>query len=236
MKFIKFPTTPHMLKPAGGILRGDKLVDDATRQQLLSHPVTVEEKVDGANVGLWFDRNNTMQLQNRGELIGTQAHPQFDPLKAWAAIRHYQLNQFLGKRYILFGEWCFARHNVYYDRLQDFFLGFDIFDLEANWFLAVPKRHNYLESIQVAVVPHIYSGMLESINKLQDLVGNSNLGPNPMEGVYIRLDNPNCLSKRAKYVRQSFLQPDELHWSKRRLETNRLKQAESRSSKLAESR
>ena len=48
MKFIKFPTTPHMLKPAGGILRGDKLVDDATRQQLLLHPVTVEEKVDGA--------------------------------------------------------------------------------------------------------------------------------------------------------------------------------------------
>jgi len=225
-----------MLKPAGGILRGDKLVDDATLQQLLLHPVTVEEKVDGANVGLWFDRGNSMQLQNRGELIGAQAHPQFDPLKAWAAIRRYQFSQVLGKRYILFGEWCFSRHSVYYDRLPDFFLGFDIFDRDANCFLAVPKRNNYLESMQVVIVPHIYSGNLESIRKLQDLVGNSNLGPEPMEGVYIRLDNPTCLSKRAKYVRQSFLQPDDLHWSKRRLETNRLKQTENRLSTLSESR
>lgn len=225
-----------MLKPAGGVLRGDKLVDDATRQQLLSHPVTVEEKVDGANVGLWFDRDNSMRLQNRGELIGSQAHPQFDSLKAWAAVRHYQFNQVLRNRYILFGEWCYARHTVFYDRLPDFFLGFDIFDRDANCFLAVPKRNKYLESLQVAVVPHIYSGTLESIGKLQSLIGSSNLGPEPMEGVYIRLDSPTCLSKRAKYVRQSFLQPDELHWSKRRLETNRLKRTGIRLSNLSEGR
>jgi ATP-dependent RNA circularization protein (DNA/RNA ligase family) len=225
-----------MLKPAGGILRSDKLVDDATRKHLLSLPVTVEEKVDGANVGLWFDSNNTMQLQNRGELIGKQAHPQFDPFKAWAAARHYRFKEVLGKIYILFGEWCYARHTVFYDRLPDFFLGFDIFDRDTNCFLAVPQRNAFLESLQVAGVPHIYSGILNSMDNLQDLTGSSALGPEPMEGVYIRLDNPTCLSKRAKYVRECFLQSDDLHWSKRRLETNRLKRAENKVPILSESR
>jgi hypothetical protein len=174
-----------------------------------------------------------MQLQNRGELIGSQAHPQFDPLKAWAAARHHRLNEVLGEKYILFGEWCYARHTIFYDRLPDFFLGFDIFDRDENCFLSVPRRNNFLESLQVARVPHIFSGILNSTDNLHDLIGTSELGPERMEGVYIRLDNPTCLSKRAKYVRQCFLQEDDLHWSKGHMGKNRLKQTEIKVSSLS---
>jgi hypothetical protein len=31
-------------------------------------------------------------------------------------------------RHILFGEWCRAQHSVFYSRLPDYFLAFDIWD------------------------------------------------------------------------------------------------------------
>jgi hypothetical protein len=77
--------------------------------------------------------------------------------------------------------------------------------------------------LKVERVPNICEGVLGSTDKLHALLGTSILGSEAMEGVYIRLDKEPCLALRAKYVRKSFLQPDEIHWSKREIEPNRLK-------------
>ncbi len=228
MRFIKFPTTPHIETPPGGLVRGDKLVDEAVRHRLLSETVTVEEKVDGANVGIWFDDDDQPRLQSRGELIGPSAHPQFNPLKAWVAARRYRLNEVLAKRYIFFGEWCYARHTVFYDKLPDYFLGFDVFDRKQDCFLSTNRRDTLLEPLEIEMIPKLYEGVLGDINKLHVLLDTSMVGSQPMEGVYIRLDKDACLVLRAKYVRKSFLQPDEIHWSRREIEPNRLIHARNR--------
>ena len=38
------------------------------------------------------------------------------------------LFEILSEKFILFGEWCYAQHSIFYDRLPDWFLGFDIYD------------------------------------------------------------------------------------------------------------
>ena len=50
--FVKFPRTPHLVWLGGARPRGDKLMNPAEAKLLLRRGASVEEKVDGANLGL----------------------------------------------------------------------------------------------------------------------------------------------------------------------------------------
>ncbi len=51
--YFRFPSTPHLAWLAkDGMPRGDKLLSPTEAQSLLSGDVVVEEKLDGANLGL----------------------------------------------------------------------------------------------------------------------------------------------------------------------------------------
>lgn len=41
-----------------------------------------------------------------------------------------------GTRYILYGEWCAARHTVTYDALPDWFLAYDVYDTKEGRFFS----------------------------------------------------------------------------------------------------
>jgi ATP-dependent RNA circularization protein (DNA/RNA ligase family) len=225
LPFVKFPSTPHLALVEGELVRGDKLIDEAARARLLSEPVTVEEKVDGANVGISFDADGSLRLQNRGNLIANRSHPQFDPLKSWAEQRRYRLRETLGEGLMLFGEWCYARHTIPYEALPDYFLAFDVYDRQAAAFLSVEQRDLVLDELELAATPRLFQGRLGSLERLLGLLGPSRLGAEPMEGLYVRLDDGDWLALRAKLVRPRFLQVDEQHWSARPLERNRLRAA-----------
>ena len=57
-KFFRFPHT-----------RDDKVLSHAEVASLLSGEVVVEEKLDGANVGLSLDANGNLVVQNRGQYL-----------------------------------------------------------------------------------------------------------------------------------------------------------------------
>ena len=50
--FFWFPRAPHVQWLGSGEPRGDKLLSTSKANELLLAELTVEEKVDGANVGL----------------------------------------------------------------------------------------------------------------------------------------------------------------------------------------
>ncbi len=66
--FFKFPTTPHLATLPNVEVRGDKVLSPSERDEFLQHALTIEEKVDGANLGISFDKEGNVQFQNR-ELI-----------------------------------------------------------------------------------------------------------------------------------------------------------------------
>ena len=125
--FAKFPRTPHLFAMGAKIPRDDKLVDDDLARTLLQRPATVEEKIDGTNLGISVDDAGRLRVQNRGSFVQTTSHPQYQPLGRWLGTRADALREALRSTRILFGEWCFARHTVPYDALPDWFLAFDVY-------------------------------------------------------------------------------------------------------------
>lgn len=63
------------------------------------------------------------------------------------------LYQVLGSRYVMYGEWMYAKHSVFYDALPHYFLEFDILDRKRGCFLDTPSRRKLTCQMPVASVP-----------------------------------------------------------------------------------
>lgn len=221
--FVRFPHTPHLAWLGSGKPRGDKVVDAHERAELLAAEVVVEEKVDGANVGISLDAQGCVRAQSRGQYIQPGGHPQFGPLWPWLAARSVELSEHLDPNLILFGEWCFAVHSIAYNGLPDWFLGFDVYDREAEAFWSTVRRNRLFERLSVTAVPELRRGRA-TLAELIELLSTSTscLGPAPMEGLYVRRESADQLIARAKLVRPEFVQQIDEHWSRRKLVSNRL--------------
>ncbi len=219
--FFKFPSTPHLATMQGVDIRGDKVLTESERDEFLTHELTVEEKVDGANLGLSFDANGNIRAQNRGTYLHLPGSGQWKKLGEWLALHTDALFEHLSDRYILFGEWCYARHSIYYDRLPDWFLAFDIYDREACRFLATARRDQLLDEMHISKVPDIARGRF-TYPGIQELLSQSKLTDQPAEGIYLRIDHGDWLEQRAKLVRPAFIQAVEQHWSRSAIRPNRL--------------
>lgn len=62
--FFKFPSTPHLATPAGVEVRNDKVLSESERNEFLQQDIVVEEKVDGANLGISFEAEGNIRAQN----------------------------------------------------------------------------------------------------------------------------------------------------------------------------
>jgi len=223
--FVKFPRTPHLTWLGAGSPRGDKLLASDEAESLLRRRVAVEEKIDGACIGFSIDAQGMLRAQSRGSYIVPGLQQQFQPLWRWIAEREERLRPALGAGLILFGEWCYARHTVGYDRLPDWFLAFDIYDRHAARFWARSRRDDLAAQLGCAIVPLIAEGVFEK-SALAPLMGVSRVGSEPMEGIYLRADDGSWLEQRAKLVRATWVQADEGHWSRRPLAPNQLAKGE----------
>lgn len=75
---------------------------------------------------------------------------QWKKLSAWLAQRTGLLFDQLTDRYILFGEWCYAEHSIRYDRLPDWFLGFDIYERCRAKFLSSTRRDTLFQTLDIS--------------------------------------------------------------------------------------
>jgi ATP-dependent RNA circularization protein (DNA/RNA ligase family) len=217
---VAFPVTPHLVRPDRGFTREDKVVNETVRATLLSRPIFVEEKIDGANVGIHLGEDGGLVAFNRNTRIGPGAHPQFAPFKAWLAERRSSLTVALTRGLVLFGEWCYARHTIVYDSLPDYFLLFDVWDRHADRFLGLAARDEWARQLGLATVPLLWQGVVGDRTRLETLASRSRFGPDSAEGLYLRREVEGRLLYRAKWVRTGFLQPGAVHWSGKSLVRN----------------
>lgn len=223
---FKFPHTPHLAWLGSGSPRADKVLSSSEAHQFLSTPIVVEEKVDGANIGIYLDTAGTLQVKNRGTVLQPGSHPQFQTLWPWLAQRYGSLHEALSGRLALFGEWCFAVHTVRYRSLPDYFIAFDVYDRRARQFWSASRRDEWARSLEIVTVPVVATGRF-TISELESLLSSlpSRFGDQPAEGLYLRKDKDGWLESRAKMVRPEFVQAIEKHWTKRALEENLLSHA-----------
>lgn len=221
-EFLRFPHTPHLAWLGPGRPRGDKILGPSEVGALLAGEVVVEEKVDGANLGLSIDTRGVVRAQNRGTFLQLDAlHGQWRPLKRWLAGRAERLADVLEPGLILFGEWCYAVHTIRYTKLPDWFLGFDVYDRASGAFWDVDRRNALAERAGAAVVPQLGRAHFD-LDGVRGLLGPSRLAEGPAEGLYVRREAEGQLVARAKLVRGEFVQAIDEHWSSRTLEENQL--------------
>ncbi|HZS81079.1 MAG TPA: RNA ligase family protein, partial [Herbaspirillum sp.] len=132
--FFRFPHTPHLAWLGEGSPRDDKVMSLIEVAALLAGEVAVEEKLDGANIGLSLAPDGGLRVQNRGQYLAKPHAGQFIHLPAWLAQHGNALCSTLTPNIILFGEWCAARHSLDYAALPDWFLLFDVYERSAGRF------------------------------------------------------------------------------------------------------
>ncbi len=123
---------------------------------------------------------------------------------------------------ILFGEWCYAKHSVFYDGLPGWFVGFDLYDKSEGRFFSVERRNDLFEEMDIAGTPLVGRGRF-TLSELKALFARSSFGGQPSEGLYLRRDCDAWLLQRAKLVRPAFVQSLEEHWSRAPVTPNRLR-------------
>ena len=136
--------------------------------------IVVEEKVDGANAGISFSSDGELLLQSRGHfLIGGGREKHFNLFKTWANCHQQELWAVLKDRYVLYGEWLYAKHTVFYDQLPHYFLEFDIMDSKDGSFLSTETRRQLLKDVPVVSVPVLWTGYVNGQTSLDSLIGDS---------------------------------------------------------------
>ena len=229
----KYPRTPHL--EGSRLQPGDEDLSQIPFDVIQGRHLVVEEKCDGANSAISFDRKGEPLLQSRGHyLTGGYRERHYHLMKQWVMVHRDVFFDLLGARYIMYGEWMYAKHTVFYDALPHYFLEFDILDRETGIFLDTPTRQKMLKNMPVVSVPVLGSGTYRTEEELLKLLGPSvymtgnqqqnlwaaavKLGLDPerncretelsgmMEGLYIKVEENGQVIDRMKYVRAAFLQ------------------------------
>jgi len=234
--FFKFPSTPHILDLTNGrsLTESDRLLQpfEAARFFNGRTTVVVEEKVDGANCGISLTEAYEPRFQNRAHYVTSSTATQWQALDAWWEEHGWAVCQLLEPEVeVLFGEWAWACHSVAYDRLPGYFIAFDIYNKRSGRFCSARERDRRLEGLGIPVVPRVAERAFSGAQEVLALLGRpSSYCEGPMEGVYLRIDEPEelggglWLQHRGKIVRADFIQgiADDGHWIHKEVKRNRL--------------
>jgi RNA ligase len=229
---VKYPRTQHL--QGSRLQPGDEDLEQVAFESIRGRHVVIEEKVDGANAGLRFADDGRVLLQSRGHfLTGGPRERHFALFKTWASAHQRDLFEALGTRFVMYGEWLYARHTVFYDRLPHYLMEFDILDTETGDFLSTHARAARLAGLPIAPVRVLYEGPAQSIEHLRSLLGRTafktdgwrdrldlvarehKLDPakvraetdahDAMEGLYLKVEEKGRVVARYKFIRPSFV-------------------------------
>ena len=216
----KFPKTPHLHWLSPQPARDDKLMTRAEAEAFLaSGQIVVEEKVDGANLGLSFDKAGRPRAQNRGNFLEGKLSGQWEGLRGWLARHETKLREHLPAGAVLYGEWCYAQHSMAYTRLPDWFIGFDVLDA-SDRFWSTRRRDALFSAVALTPIRRVARRRFTLCELQTMLSAPSAYGDGPVEGVYLRREDDERLLQRAKLVRAEFVQAIGEHWSRGPLHPN----------------
>lgn len=156
------------------------------------------------------------KIQSRNRLLPPNPSDQIGKVNTWIlshedALRKLLLGGHDGKeappgKYILFGEWLYAKHAIQYHSLPDTFIAFELYDAEYDAFFSRKALSQKLQGSGIYQVPTL--PLPERLNgpSLKTLVQElpSAYYNGFAEGIYLRREKGDKLIDRAKIVREDF--------------------------------
>lgn len=247
----KYPRTVHL--EGSRLQPGDEDLTQVAYRDLPPGCLIVEEKLDGANAAFSFASDGAVRLQSRGHyLTGGPRERHFAFFKAWVDGHRWSLWDRLGDRYVVYGEWVYAKHTIFYDALPHYFHEFDVLDRETGAFLSTRRRRALLDGLPIVSVPVLWEGherppleawvgrsrykserwrqrLVESASAQGLEVERVERQTDPsdqMEGLYIKVESDEEVLLRCKWIRASFLTSvidSGSHWLQRPIVPNLLR-------------
>lgn len=212
MENVKYPSTPH-LPWSLSVTNDDKII--TSLGGLVSDDVVVLEKLDGENTSLY-----------RHGLHARSLTYSYHESRSWLRRFHASIAHLIPEDKKLCGEGMFAKHSIFYDNLESYFLLFSIWN-EAGFCLSWDDTLAMADQIGVKIVPVLYRGpwdekMLRDLPKKMDLTKQEGYVIRPAASFHIS----EFSSRVAKFVRKGHVQTDE-HWTRTEIVPNLLRDPES---------
>lgn len=164
---IKLPRTLHL---EDSRMPDGEVKDSIKLSTLVDKFVVIEEKIDGTGVGISFDSEANVTIQTRAHHADAK---QFTQLHAWADEHIDNIWDMLTDRYVMYGEWVYAKHTAFYDNLCHYFLESDMYDTKTETWLSTHKRQELISkwaSKFICSVPIIKIGRIHPEDQLRSYV------------------------------------------------------------------
>lgn len=214
--FFKFPRTRHLFN-LGSASRDDLLLTPCEQNEFINCEVYVEEKIDGANLGISIDPDTyKVMFQNRSHFVNSSYHKQFEKLDVWLGNNSVELFDIIEPgRHILFGEWLYMKHSINYENLPGYFIAFDLYDRKSKQFYSRNKLEELLSKTNIPLVKLIERTQFKKLDDLIKIATETKSAyyDGLIEGVYVKKSDDNWVVNRGKIVRSDFIAGDKF-WSK----------------------
>jgi atypical dual specificity phosphatase len=205
----EYPRIPHLDKKISNMTHDDIQVEGG-----IQFPLTgwVQEKLDGANMGVsWTSgpviRNRTNILKKGYIKKETPAKLQFRSSWNWLHAHNKDIQKLyksLMTPVTVYGEWLYAKHSIYYDRLPDLFIAYDIYIPEDDEWLSPDKFESEMLQTNIKFIKPTKM----TFNDISDVVRVSELPSEyrngVREGIVIKLADERKITESFKIVNKFF--------------------------------
>lgn len=212
------PSFPHAIRlyPNPALEWDDVVARDGTIG-ILQDPkgdICVEEKIDGANVGICLQDGhpkirNKERMLKKGESAKTASKKQFSSIWNWFyknQSKFKKLEKFLGPCTV-YGEWMWMQHGMEYDQLPSWFIAFDVYDHHRRDFLSHVVSRNALDEAGFTLpkrldfkTPQNYSDYVNLTEGTSEFTTKGE-----REGICIKVSKGDRVTHRFKMVRAGFV-------------------------------
>ena len=196
--------------------------DDILTDKVINFPLEcyVQEKLDGANIGFsWYKngpivRNRNNILRKGYSKIRTNAKEQFKTTWNWVHDHRndiIKISDMLMSEVTIYGEWMNYKHSIFYDKLPDVFIAYDIWVVEDNKFLS-PKIFKSLISktnIKYIDLNKQYFESISDVIKLSEIKSNYRNGFG--EGIVLKTGEGRFQENVWKVVNKHFIRCDDFN-------------------------
>ena len=222
-----FPKTPHLpYKP--NVDASDIIAEDVCLNEGL---ICVEEKIDGASVGICLDDEGNPLVRNRDHILkkgyvkkDTTAKKQFRPLWNYYYDNRRAFQSILAEGpFAIYGEWMWVQHGIHYTSLPDWFIPYDIYNYDLGVFLSPLTSRRLLTDAGFTCPRLIYQGDAKTVvlqYKDFEVWANqpAEWAEGKAEGVYVKVHDTEIIHHRYKMVREDFVRG--AFWDNKELKKN----------------
>lgn len=205
----EYPRIPHLDKHISNMTH-----DDIQLESKLQFPFTgwVQEKLDGANMGVSWTSGPI--IRNRNNILKkgyikkeTPAKIQFRSSWNWLHAHNIDIQKIsksLMTPITIYGEWLYAKHSIFYDKLPDLFIAYDIYIPEDDEWLSPDKFESEISGTNISYIKPIKTTFndISEVVKMSELPSQYRNGIR--EGIVIKLSDGKKVTNSFKIVNKFF--------------------------------